>query len=156
MGTERAPASRPRVWSDGVSLSDSIWETRLGVRPAFSASVFWRMPRSVRRPRIREPSDTVQPRTYSKSTACPLMPRAGGAIQLANFPRSMTGTMRLCTKDLSFSVGSHPAVGRHPRLREQSDPPMEAAVGQAQLEVDSVLPDGLIPAVHAALAVRDV
>ena len=37
------------------------------------------------------------------------MPRAGGAIQLANFPRSTTGTIRLCTKALSVSVGSHSA-----------------------------------------------
>src|SRR5262245_11232447 len=35
------------------------------------------------------------------------MPRAGGAIQLANVPGSVTACMRLCTKALSCSVGSH-------------------------------------------------
>src|SRR5207237_9610912 len=45
-------------------------------------------------------------RTYSKSTARPLTPRAGGAIQLANLPGSTTGCIRLWMYSLSSSVGS--------------------------------------------------
>ena len=36
-------------------------------------------------------------RTYSKSSAWLLTPRAGGAIQLAILPRSVTGCIRLPT-----------------------------------------------------------
>ena len=36
-------------------------------------------------------------RTYSNSNGLPLMPVAGGAIQLAILPGSVTGFMRLCT-----------------------------------------------------------
>ena len=40
-------------------------------------------------------------------TACPLTPVAGGAIQLAIFPGSITGCIRLRTYSRSSIVGSH-------------------------------------------------
>jgi hypothetical protein len=40
IGTPKAEAILPNVWSEGESRPDSICETMLGVSPAFSAS--WR------------------------------------------------------------------------------------------------------------------
>src|SRR2546423_14270830 len=48
-------------------------------------------------------------RTYSNSNGLPLMPAAGGAIQLAILPGSVTGRMRLRTYARSSSVGSNSA-----------------------------------------------
>src|SRR2546426_3843155 len=60
-GAQHRPALRPSVWSDGVSRPDSICDTMLGVRSAFSAS--WRCcsSRSVRRPLRRAPSAVTRP-----------------------------------------------------------------------------------------------
>ena len=46
MATPSAPATLPRVGSDGVSRPDSICDTMLGVSPAFSASCRCCSPRS--------------------------------------------------------------------------------------------------------------
>src|SRR5881409_3729968 len=61
IGTPSAAAIRPSVWSDGVSRPDSICDTMLGVRSAFSAS--WRCcsSRSARRPLMRSPSVVTRP-----------------------------------------------------------------------------------------------
>src|SRR5262245_57033708 len=45
--------------------------------------------------------------TYSNSKGLPLMPVAGGAIQLAILPTSVTGFIRLRTYSRSSIVGSH-------------------------------------------------
>src|SRR5439155_989979 len=61
-----------------------------------------------RSPWASRPSSPAQAsRTYSKSTGWPLTPRAGGAIQLANLPRSVTGCIRLWTYASSSGLGSH-------------------------------------------------
>ena len=46
-------------------------------------------------------------RTYSNSNGLPLIPVAGGAIQLAILPGSITGCIRLRTYSRSSIVGSH-------------------------------------------------
>src|SRR5437660_8409702 len=46
-------------------------------------------------------------RTYSNSNGLPLIPAAGGAIQLAILPISVTGRIRLRTYSRSSVVGSH-------------------------------------------------
>src|SRR5262249_35755112 len=51
-------------------------------------------------------------RTYSKSKGWRLVPVAGGAIQFAIFPRSVTGVMRLRTYSRSCSVGNHSEIRR--------------------------------------------
>src|ERR1044072_9444518 len=45
--------------------------------------------------------------TYSKSNGLPLMPDAGGAIQFAILPTSVTGCIELPTYSRSAIVGSH-------------------------------------------------
>ena len=71
------------------------------------------------------------------------MPRAGGAIQLANLPRSIDRTHQalheglvlvrrqpLAMPRVPLGLADDAAVGRHPRLGEGPDGPVEAAVGQ--------------------------
>src|SRR6266851_5403920 len=53
-------------------------------------------------------------------------------------------------------LSDDPAVRRHLDLREGADGAPESAVGQGEREVDAVALDDLVPAVHPALAVRDV
>src|SRR6476659_4408406 len=45
--------------------------------------------------------------TYSNSNGLPLIPAAGGAIQFAIFPGSVTGCIKLRTYSRSLSVGIH-------------------------------------------------
>src|SRR5574341_1224376 len=81
----------------------------------------------------------------------PLMPVAGGAIQLAILPGSVTGLMNDQTYSRSWSVGNHwwrPAS----QARSSSTRP----VGQPQLEVDAGPGENPVPARQAPLAVDDV
>src|SRR5688500_10563060 len=50
--------------------------------------------------------------TYSNSKGLPLIPAAGGAIQLAIFPGSVTGFMRLRTYSRSSMLGNHSDLRR--------------------------------------------
>ena len=82
-------------------------------------------------------------RTYSNSMGWPLMPRGGGAIQLANWPGSITGLHQaahvglvlgggqpLALARVPLRLAEHPAVGRDLHLGEGADGAMEAPVGQ--------------------------
>ena len=51
--TPSAPASLPSVGKEGVSRPDSIWDSMLGLRPAFSASCRCCSARSARMARMR-------------------------------------------------------------------------------------------------------
>src|SRR5437016_11759638 len=57
--------------------------------------------------RLTEKTITNYNRTYSNSNGLPLIPVAGGAIQLAILPTSVTGCIRLRTYSRSSVVGSH-------------------------------------------------
>src|SRR5215472_15656827 len=62
---------------------------------------------------IRNPQSAIlHSLTYSNSNGLPLIPAAGGAIQLAIFPTSVTCRIRLCTYSRSASVGNHSAFRR--------------------------------------------
>src|SRR5260370_20893575 len=71
-----------------------------------------------------------------------------GLILLGGEPVSMAR--------VPLRLADHSAVRRHLDLREGADRTPEAAVGQGEREVDAVALDDLVPAVHPALAVRDV
>src|SRR5215467_2385463 len=66
------------------------------------------------------------------------------------------GRQPLVLARVPLGLAEHAAVGRHLHLGAEPDRPVEAAMRQAQLRVDLVLLDDLVPAVEPALAVGDV
>src|SRR5258705_6446886 len=68
----------------------------------------------------------------------------------------LRGGQPLVMVRVPLRLADHPAVRRDLHLREGADRAPEAAVGQGEREVDAVALDDLVPAVHPALAVRDV
>src|SRR6266404_6407744 len=61
---------------------------------------------------IRNSKSEIHNRTYSNSKGLPLMPVAGGAIQLAILPGSVTGCIKLRTYSRSSTLGSHSPLRR--------------------------------------------
>src|SRR2546423_14937389 len=68
----------------------------------------------VQRPKSKDLSPKTQDhfhsRTYSNSNGLPLIPVAGGAIQLAILPGSVTGCIRLRTYSRSATLGNHSSL----------------------------------------------